>query len=337
MTGGGGGPVLEVRGLSVDIGVPAGTLHAVREIDISVARGETLAIVGESGSGKTMTALAVMRFLPRRARLRARAIRLDGVDLQTVSGRDFSDLRGSRMSMIFQDPMTSLNPVYTIGDQLEEVHLRHRRSGRAKARERAVHLLGRVGITNAAARLAQFPHQLSGGLRQRMMIAMALMCEPTLIIADEPTTALDVTVQVQILRLLAELQSEFNMALILISHDLGVVARTADRVAVMYAGRIVETGSSAQVFTAPTHPYTRGLLDCIPHPGRAGRGTALGAIPGIVPSLIGEAEGCMFRNRCVHAEERCRREGNGSRSVEAGHVYRCIHPARRLRRIGAPR
>ena len=328
-------PVLEVCGLGVDIDLPSGMLRAVRDVDFTVARGETLAIVGESGSGKTMTALAVMRLLPRRARLRARAVRLDGAELGAIPDRAFADIRGSRMSMIFQDPMTSLNPVYTIGDQLEEIHLRHLGGGRARARERAVYLLDRVGVTNAGARLAQFPHQLSGGLRQRMMIAMALMCEPALLIADEPTTALDVTVQAQILRLLAELQAELDMALVLISHDLGVVARTADRVAVMYAGRIVETGSRAQVFVAPTHPYTRGLLACVPHPGKTERGAALGAIPGIVPSLIGETQGCMFRNRCPLAEERCRSAGEAERTLPDGHVYRCIHPAARLRAGGA--
>ncbi len=320
-------PVLELRGLGVEIDMPAGTLRAVRGVDISVARGETLAIVGESGSGKTMTALAAMRLLPRNARLRVAAARLDGVDLRKLSDRAFADLRGRRASMIFQDPMTSLNPVYTIGDQLLEIHLRHVRSGRAAARDRAVHLLDRVGVTNARARLAQYPHQLSGGLRQRMMIAMALMCEPALLVADEPTTALDVTVQAQILALLAELQAELDMALILISHDLGVVARIADRVAVMYAGRIVETGPVSRVFAAPAHPYTRGLLACIPRPGRTARGDALGTIPGTVPSLIGAGEGCMFRNRCAAAEPRCRVEGNAPREAAPGHLYRCIHPA----------
>ena len=323
-----GQPALDVRGLGVDIAVPSGVLHAVDDVDFSVRRGETLAIVGESGCGKTMTALAVMRLLPRGARLRARRLLLDGEELRSVPDRGFADLRGNRIAMIFQDPMTSLNPVYTIGNQLEETFVRHRRGGRAEARERASYLLHRVGIPNAAVRLGQFPHHLSGGLRQRAMIAMALMCEPSLIIADEPTTALDVTVQAQILRLLAELQAEFNMALILITHDLGVVARTADRVAVMYAGRIVESGSSEQIFASPAHPYTRGLIECIPHPGRSG--ARLGAIPGIVPSLIGDLAGCMFRNRCGLAEGRCRREGTARRELADGHYYRCIHPPRRL-------
>ena len=328
--------ILRVRDLSVDIPVPSGTLHAVRNVDLSAIRGRTLAIVGESGCGKTMTALAVMRLLPGRARLRAREIGLEGTDLRSLSDKAFSAIRGNRMAMIFQDPMTSLNPVYPIGDQLEEIHIRHRGSGRREARERAEYLLARVGIVNPGTRLRQFPHQLSGGLRQRIMIAMALMCDPALIVADEPTTALDVTVQAQVLHLLKDLQAEFDMALILITHDLGIVARIADRIAVMYAGRIVETGSSRQIFAAPAHPYTQGLIDCIPYPGKTERRTALGSIPGIVPSLVGDAPGCMFRNRCAMAEERCREGGNVERSVEDGHSYRCVHPVERLRGTMVP-
>jgi peptide/nickel transport system ATP-binding protein len=216
-----------------------------------------------------------------------------------------SDIRGNRMAMIFQDPMTSLNPAYSIGNQLEESLLRHRKVTRREARDRAVYLLEKVGITAAESRLGQYPHQLSGGLRQRVMIAMGLMCGPELIIADEPTTALDVTIQAQILLLLADLQKEFGMALILITHDLGVVARVADRVAVMYAGQIVEAGTAAEVFERPTHPYTRGLLDCIPIPGKTEPGAQLGSIPGIVPSLIGHQHGCSFRERCALAHEAC--------------------------------
>ena len=328
--------ILRVRGLSVDIAVQAGTLHAVTQVDLSVDRGETLAIVGESGCGKTITALAILRLLPRSATMRAMELSLEGLDLRSLSNREFSRVRGNRAGMIFQDPMTSLNPVYTIGNQLAESYMRHGGGGRREARERAEYLLDRVGIANAGVRLSQYPHQLSGGLRQRMMIAMALMCDPSLIIADEPTTALDVTVQVQILGLLAELQAEFNMGLVLITHDLGIVARTADRVAVMYAGRIVETGSSEQVFASPVHPYTQGLLDCIPHPGRRRRGEPLGSIAGIVPTLIGWREGCMFRNRCPVAEDRCRRQGNELRAANVGHEYRCVHDAGRLSaRMGA--
>jgi peptide/nickel transport system ATP-binding protein len=317
------GALLRVDGLSVDIEVPAGTLHAVTDVSFAVSGGETLCLVGESGCGKTITSLALMRLLPRRAKLSARAIAFEGRDLQQLSHKEMAALRGDRIGMIFQDPMTSLNPVYTIGDQLEEVYLRHRKASRREARARAEHLLDRVGITAPKVRLAQFPHQLSGGLRQRMMIAMTLMCEPVLIIADEPTTALDVTVQVQILQLLADLQREFHMALILITHNLGVVARMADRVAVMYGGRIVEMGTAEEVFGEPRHPYTRGLLDCIPVHGAAGRNSRLGSIPGIVPSLIGDSRGCSFRNRCAFAGPVCAQDVP-LRELSPGRAYRCV-------------
>jgi peptide/nickel transport system ATP-binding protein len=322
-------PVLDVRSLSVEIDVPAGTLHAVSDVDFHVAHGETFCLVGESGCGKTITALAVMQLLPRRARSKAERIAFDGDDLQAMDAGAVAHLRGNRIAMIFQDPMTSLNPVYTVGNQLEEVFLRHGKGGARQARERARHLLARVGITAPDLRLGQYPHQLSGGLRQRMMIAMALMCDPVLIIADEPTTALDVTVQAQILHLLADLQREFHMALVLITHDLGVVARMADRVAVMYAGEIVETGTTAEVFARPSHPYTQGLMRCLPAPGRSVRGR-LGSIPGIVPSLIGDLSGCLFRNRCGYAEPRCGEAAVPLRSFSPGRGSRCLFEAAEL-------
>jgi peptide/nickel transport system ATP-binding protein len=327
-------PLLEVRGVHVSIPLEDGALHAVRGVDFSVSRGETLCIVGESGCGKSLTSLALMRLLPRAARMRAECLRFDGIDLAALDERAMSDIRGDRMSMIFQEPMTSLNPAYTVGNQLEEIFLRHKPGKRREARERAVFLLEKVHIANAAGRLAQYPHQLSGGLRQRVMIAMALMCGPQLIIADEPTTALDVTVQAQTLRLMKELQLEFGMALVLITHDLGVVARIADRVAVMYAGQIVETGTAHQVFGDPLHPYTQGLLGCIPVPGRVRPGERLGSIAGMVPSLVGRIEGCAFANRCPHARREC---ATGAVELEAphdGHAYRC-RVAPRLRHAGA--
>ena len=317
--------ILEVENLSVDIPVGGGLLHPVQSLSFHVDRGETLAIVGESGCGKSLTSLALMNLLPAKATRTADRLTLDGTDLTQVSNRQMNDIRGKRMSMIFQEPMTSLNPAYSIGNQLTEALLRHERVTRAEATDRAVYLLERVGIMAARGRLRQFPHQLSGGLRQRVMIAMALMCGPDLIIADEPTTALDVTIQAQILHLLAELQREFNTGLILITHDLGVVARVADRIAVMYAGEIVETGTAVQTFDAPTHPYTQGLLECIPIPGKTKRGAYLGSIPGIVPSLVGDLPGCHFASRCRHAMDSCRSGEIDMRDVtEDGHTYRCL-------------
>ncbi|MGB3426888.1 MAG: ABC transporter ATP-binding protein [Burkholderiaceae bacterium] len=297
--------VLDVRGLSVDIATPQGPLRAVRDVSFQVKRGETLCIVGESGCGKSITSLAVMSLLPSAAKRRAATLSLLGEDLLKASPKRVNALRGNRMAMIFQEPMTALNPAYTIGNQLMEGYLQHRGGGETKARERAIELLGKVGIASAAERLGQFPHQLSGGLRQRVMIAMALMCGPELLIADEPSTALDVTIQAQILRLLADLQRDLGIAMVLITHDLGVVARIAHRVAVMYAGQIVEEGTAERVFASPRHPYTRGLISCIPVPGRTERGGRLGTIAGVVPSLIGEIHGCSFRDRCAYARPEC--------------------------------
>ncbi len=317
-------PLLHAKGLRVDIPTPMGMLHAVRGIDIELSQGETLCLVGESGCGKSLTALALMALLPQNARRAARRLEFGGRDLQAAGERQMSDLRGDRMVMIFQEPMTSLNPAYTIGDQLEEVLLRHRKVSRAEARERAVFLLEKVGITAAASRLSQYPHQLSGGLRQRVMIAMALMCGPELIIADEPTTALDVTIQAQILHLLKSLQREFRMGLILITHDLGIVARVADRVAVMYAGEIVESAPVKELFESPRHPYTQGLLRCIPVPGKTRPDEKLGVIPGLVPAPIGDLSGCQFRNRCEHARADCATPGPVLSQVRPDHGVRCV-------------
>ena len=315
--------ILEVGGLSVDIATPRGALHAVRNISFSVKSGETLCLVGESGCGKSMTSLAIMDLLPKAATRTARRLAFAGEDLGKVSRKRVNALRGDRMAMIFQEPMTALNPAYTIGNQLVEAYRQHRSASEAEARELAVYLLGKVGIASAAQRLGQYPHQLSGGLRQRVMIAMALMCGPDLLIADEPTTALDVTIQAQILRLLADLQRELGIAMVLITHDLGIVARIADRVAVMYAGQIVEEGATASLFANPRHPYTQGLIDCIPVPGRTVPGGKLGVIPGVVPSLIGEIRGCSFRDRCSHARDICAATVP-VKETEDGHQWRCI-------------
>jgi peptide/nickel transport system ATP-binding protein len=319
--------LLDVKDLRVDLPTEHGMLHAERGIDFQVRRGEMLCLVGESGCGKSMTSLALMGLLPRKAQRSAAHIRFDGIDLQQLPERKMADLRGQRMAMIFQDPMTSLNPSYTLGNQLCEALLQHRQVSYAEARDRAIYLLHRTGIKNAEDRMRQYPHQLSGGLRQRVMIAMALMCEPDLIIADEPTTALDVTIQAQILRMIRELQKEFGSAVVFITHDLGVVARIADRVAVMYAGEIVETAPVAQLFARPSHPYTRGLLNCIPVRGKTPPGSRLAAIPGVVPSLVGPVQGCAFRNRCPQAHDGCEQLPPNV-AIQDAHYARCnsVHP-----------
>ncbi|MCX2861040.1 ABC transporter ATP-binding protein [Paucibacter sp. PLA-PC-4] len=315
--------LLDVKNLRVDLPTERGLLHAVRGIDFQVRRGEMLCLVGESGCGKSMTSLALMGLLPRKAQRSADHIRFAGPDLQRLKEREMARLRGARIAMIFQEPMTSLNPSYTLGDQLCEALRAHRKVSAAQARERAVYLLERAGVPQAAERLGQYPHQLSGGLRQRVMIAMALMCEPELIIADEPTTALDVTIQAQILRLIRELQQEFATAVVFITHDLGVVARIADRVAVMYAGQVVETAPVAELFARPTHPYTRGLLGCIPVRGKTLPGSRLQSIPGVVPSLIGPVEGCAFANRCPQAQDLCQ-QAPLNVPLNERHQVRCV-------------
>ncbi len=310
--------LLDVAGLQVRF--PG--LHAVRGIDLAVRAGETHCLVGESGCGKSLSALALLGLLPRTAKREADHIGFDGKDLARLPERAMARLRGDRIAMIFQEPMTSLNPAYTIGSQMTEVLRRHRRVPRADATLQAAAMLDRVGISAPEMRLGQFPHQLSGGLRQRVMIATALLCSPALLVADEPTTALDVTVQVQILALLAQLQRETGLGMLLITHDLGVVARVADRVSVMYAGEVVETADVAELFARPRHPYTRGLLASIPVPGRVARGELLGSIPGTVPQLAPGFIGCAFRDRCAHAAPICETTVP-TQTAAPGHVYRC--------------
>ncbi len=312
-------PLLSVRGLRVRFSEVS---EAVRGVDIDVARGETHCLVGESGCGKSVSSLAVMGLLARRGIRTAERLDFAGQDLRGLSESAMSKLRGDKLAMIFQEPMTSLNPAYTIGSQMAEVRLRHRGGSKRAALDRAAGLLTRVGITAPGMRLAQFPHQLSGGLRQRVMIAMALMCDPELLIADEPTTALDVTVQAQILRLLAELQRELGLAILLITHDLGIVARMAHRVSVMYAGRVVESATAQDLFAAPSHPYTRGLLDCVPIPGKMARGAPLGSIPGTVPRIPMGFMGCGFRDRCAHATAACAQD-LPMQAVGETHRYEC--------------
>ncbi len=311
--------LLEVAGLRVRFNARA---EAVRGVSIAVNKGETHCLVGESGCGKSVSSLAIMGLLAKGGQRTADTLSFGGQDLRGLSERAMSRLRGDRMAMIFQEPMTSLNPAYTIGSQMAEVLTRHRGVSRRAALERAASLLGRVGITAPGMRLAQYPHQLSGGLRQRVMIAMALMCDPELLIADEPTTALDVTVQAQILRLLMELQRELGLAILLITHDLGIVARMASRVSVMYAGEVVESATAAALFAAPSHPYTRGLLGCVPIPGTIARGAPLGSIPGTVPRIPLGFQGCGFRDRCAHADASCA-VAVPVHSRAPGHDYAC--------------
>ncbi len=317
-------PVLDVADLRVEFG----PIAAVRGISLRIARGETHCLVGESGCGKSVSSLAIMGLLAHQAHRRATHLRFHDTDLARLPEREMARLRGDKIAMIFQEPMTSLNPAYTIGSQMTEVMRWHRKVSQRVATDRAADLLARVGITAPGMRLGQHPHQLSGGLRQRVMIAMSLMCEPELLIADEPTTALDVTVQAQILRLLAELQRELGLAILLITHDLGIVARVAHRVSVMYAGEVVESAPVEQLFAHPSHPYTRGLLACVPIPGKVRRDEALGSIPGVVPRIRPGFVGCGFRDRCPHAEPVCA-EPVPRRARSDAHDYLCILPPER--------
>jgi peptide/nickel transport system ATP-binding protein/oligopeptide transport system ATP-binding protein len=297
-------PLLEVEGLSVSFATEEGLVRAVDGVDLRIAPGEVLAIVGESGCGKSATALALMG-LSRgpNATIRGEA-RFGGIDLVAASDSELRRVRGERIAMVFQDPMTSFNPVHRVGDQIVEQIRAHREVGKDEARRRAVELLGAVGIPEPEARADSYPHELSGGMRQRAMIAMALSLEPELLIADEPTTALDVTIQAQVLELLLELNESRGLAILLITHDIGVVAETADRVAVMYAGEIVEQGGIDEVFYDPRHPYTWGLLGSVTRIDRP-RPERLLQIAGAPPSLIDPPAGCRFRARCPHAFERC--------------------------------
>lgn len=317
-------PILTVRDLDMKLAIPGGSLHAIQELDFEVYPGETFCIVGESGCGKSLTALSLMGLLPRNAMLSATMLKFLDFDLMKIHRRDYVNLRGNRLTMIFQEPMTSLNPCYTIGDQLKEVYKRHRKDKKRVARNRAEELLLKVGITAEKA-MNQYPHQLSGGLRQRVMIAMALMCEPDLIIADEPTTALDVTIQAQILNLMNSLKQEYGAAIIFITHDLGVVARIANRVAVMYAGQFVESAPINKLFDSPSHPYTQGLIQCIPVPGKTDKNELLKSIPGEVPDLSLKRKGCSFQNRCYQAKENCSTKVQ-SLKISEEHYCRCKYP-----------
>lgn len=296
-------PLLDVKNLSIELPTSRGPAQAVRDVSFTLARGQTLGWVGESGCGKSITALALMGLLPERAVVRG-SVLLDGQELVGLPDDDLCHLRGNRIGMIFQEPMTALNPVHTIGNQVAEPLRWHRGVSRGEAREQAMDLLDRVGIPHAARRFDAYPHQFSGGQRQRITIAMALACNPDVLIADEPTTALDVTIQGQILDLISDLVQERGMALILISHDLGVIAQNATRTMVMYGGSVVESGATTEVFARPAHPYTRGLFGARPVLG-ALRGARLNTIAGTVPELMDLPQGCPFSDRCTFAVAQC--------------------------------
>lgn len=315
-------PLLDIRDLSVKLAVPSGQLHAVRHMDLTLQRGEALGIVGESGSGKSMTAMALMRLLPKVAQLECDQLSFDGHDLAAIPDQQFArEFLGNRISMIFQEPMTCLNPVYTIGRQLTEASIHWGRRTSRQAHNRALDLLNRVGIPDPRERMRQFPHQLSGGQRQRVMIAMALMDDPELLIADEPTTALDVTIQAQIMSLLNGLRKELNMGMILITHDLAVVSENVEHIAVMYGGELVETGRAEQVLSRPSHPYTRALLTSIPK--LSGQPYRLGSIPGTVPTVMQDPAECVFAPRCEHARPECRRQRPDLLGAQE-HYRRCV-------------
>jgi oligopeptide/dipeptide ABC transporter ATP-binding protein len=302
------GALLEVRNLRTWFHKRAGVIRAVDGVDLSLDEGETLCLVGESGCGKSVTALSIMGLVDPPGRVMPESeILLGGQDLVTSSEEQLRQVRGNEVSMIFQEPMTSLNPVYTVGDQIAEAVRLHQGVDGRRAEERAVEMMQLVGIPSPESRLRDYPHQLSGGMRQRVMIAMALSCNPRVLIADEPTTALDVTIQAQILELMKDLRDRLGMAILLITHDLGVVAEMADRVNVMYAGRVVERGPVAEVFRRPQHPYTEALLHSIPRLGMT-QEEPLQVIRGKVPSALHWPQGCRFAPRCDHAFDRCRRE-----------------------------
>jgi peptide/nickel transport system ATP-binding protein len=327
-------PILDIRGLRTIFRIPGGELTAVNGVDLTVAAGETLALVGESGSGKSVTTLSVMRLLTRNiGQIASGSIHLQRksgtvADLVSLDEHEMQKVRGDDIGMVFQEPMSSLNPVFTIGDQISEPIRIHRGADRKVAMNAAVALLESVGIPDAQRRARQYPHELSGGMRQRATIAMALACDPALLIADEPTTALDVTIQAQILDLLLKQQRERGMGMLFVTHNLGVVAEIAHRVAVMYAGRIVEQGPVGEVFRHPKHPYTMGLLASTPRLGNATRmklsGEKLAAIPGMVPSLMKMPNGCAFSPRCKFATDACRAAIPPLEDVNPQHQSRCI-------------
>jgi oligopeptide/dipeptide ABC transporter ATP-binding protein len=319
-----GAPLLEVRDLVVEFDTPRGVVRAVDGVSLSVARGATLGLVGESGSGKSVTSLAITRLLDENARVARGEIWFEGRNLLELSERELRSIRGARIAMIFQEPSTSLNPVFTVGFQIAEAIRLHRGLGRRQAWSEAIEALRMVDIPDAERRVRAYPHELSGGMKQRVMIAIALSCRPALLIADEPTTALDVTIQAQVLTLLRELKDRLGMSLILITHDLGVVANEVDEVAILYAGRVVERAPARELFRDPAHPYTVALLASLPYLRR--RVERLAAIPGVVPDLSRLPSGCRFRDRCPFVAERCATDDPQLQPLGAGRLVACHFP-----------
>lgn len=310
--------VLCVRNLRTHFFTKKGTVAAVDDISFDLGRGEILCIIGESGSGKTATALSILRLIEKPGTIVSGEILFEGTDIVKLSAREMRDIRGNRISMIFQDASSSLNPVLRAGEQITESLMLHIKLDKKQARERAIELLSQVGIPQAGERFDEYPHQFSGGMKQRVMIAMALSCNPEVLIADEPTTALDVTIQAQILDIFRELKN--RTSILYITHDLGVVSEIADRIIVMYAGKFLETGDAAEVLTDPKHPYTQGLVNCLPSGKGRGR---LVSIPGSIPDLIDLPGGCVFSPRCLRAMEICRKEMPSEAGISDKHTVRC--------------
>ena len=318
-------PLLEVRDLVTAFYSDEGIVRAVDGVSFSVGEGATVGVVGESGCGKSVTSLSIMQLIPTPpGRYERGKIFFRGQDLLSLTEREMRGLRGNSISMIFQEPMTSLNPVYTVGEQIMEAIRLHQKTGRKEARERAIEMLKLVGIPAPEQRIDSYPHQLSGGMRQRVMIAMALSCEPKLLIADEPTTALDVTIQAQILELLAGLRKKLGMSILLITHDLGVVAEFAEEIVVMYAGKVVERSETKALFKKPHHPYTRGLLSSVPSFGDNAQKRRLPMIPGVVPDLMHLPRGCRFQERCSDVAAQCREQEPLLKEIEPGRFVACF-------------
>jgi peptide/nickel transport system ATP-binding protein len=320
--------LLDVQNLKTEFWTPEGAIRAVDRLSFVVCPGETVALLGESGCGKSVTALSILRLLKEPPARISGAVRFEGRDLLSLRKRELRAIRGNEISMIFQEPMTSLNPVLSIGRQIGETVRLHESVSRTEARDRAAEMLVMVGVPDPVRRLRQFPHQLSGGMRQRVMIAIALACRPKLLIADEPTTSLDMTIQAQVLDLIRDLKQRLGSAVVLITHDFGVVAEMADRVVVMYAGRKVEEGPVSTIFSRPRHPYTRALLQAVPRLGataRRNRQRRLPEIPGVVPSLLGTIDGCAFADRCALATDVCRELAPAVETASNGQAFACHH------------